>query len=217
MWDKQDAMKLVRDTALIPIIRVDSADVAMKVADALLNGGVNIIEVTFSVPGATEVVQKLTEKVGDKVLVGTGTVLDPETARRAILAGSEFIVAPSYSKELIEMARRYAKPCFPGALTPTEILQAYTWGADAVKVFPCGEVGGAAYIKAVRAPLPHIPLIPTGGVDLQTAGPMLEAGAFALGVGSAIAEPKAIKDGRYDTITENVRKFLEIVRKYRKK
>jgi 2-dehydro-3-deoxyphosphogluconate aldolase/(4S)-4-hydroxy-2-oxoglutarate aldolase len=217
MWDKQDAMKLVRDTALIPIIRVDSADVAMKVADAFLNGGVNIIEVTFSVPGATEVVQKLTEKVGDKVLVGTGTVLDPETARRAILAGSEFIVAPSYSKELIEMSRRYAKPCFPGALTPTEILQAYTWGADAVKVFPCGEVGGAAYIKAVRAPLPHIPLIPTGGVDLQTAGPMLEAGAFALGVGSAIAEPKAIKDGRYDIITENVRKFLEIVRKYRKK
>lgn len=153
MWDKQDAMKLVRDTALIPIIRVDSADVAMKVADAFLNGGVNIIEVTFSVPGATDVVQKLTDKVGDKVLVGTGTVLDPETARRAILAGSEFIVAPSYSKELIEMARRYSKPCFPGALTPTEILQAYTWGADAVKVFPCGEVGGAAYIKAVRAPL----------------------------------------------------------------
>lgn len=217
MWDKQDAMKLVRDTALIPIIRVESADIAMKVADALLNGGVNIIEVTFSVPGATDVVQKLTEKVGDKVLVGTGTVLDPETARRAILAGSEFIVAPSYSKDLIEMARRYSKPCFPGALTPTEILQAYTWGADAVKVFPCGEVGGAAYIKAVRAPLPHIPLIPTGGVDLQTAGPMLEAGAFALGVGSAIADSKAIKDGRYDIITENVKKFLEIVRKYRKK
>jgi len=217
MWDKQDAMKLVRDTALIPIIRVESADIAMKVADAFLNGGVNIIEVTFSVPGATDVVQKLTEKVGDKVLVGTGTVLDPETARRAILAGSEFIVAPSYSKDLIEMARRYSKPCFPGAMTPTEILQAYTWGADAVKVFPCGELGGAAYIKAVRAPLPHIPLIPTGGVDLQTAGPMLEAGAFALGVGSAIADAKAIKDGRYEVITENVRKFLEIVRKYRKK
>jgi 2-dehydro-3-deoxyphosphogluconate aldolase/(4S)-4-hydroxy-2-oxoglutarate aldolase len=215
MWDKQRAMNLIYETGLIPIIRVESADLAFKVADAFLEGGVNIIEVTFSVPGATDVVKQLTESYGDKVLIGTGTVLDGETARQAILAGSEFIVSPSYSRDLIETSRRYAKPCVPGALTPTEILEAYTMGADAVKVFPCGNVGGASYLKAVRAPLPHIPLIPTGGVELDTAGPMLEAGAYALGVGSAITDKKAIKEGRFEAISENVKKFIEIVKKYR--
>lgn len=215
MWNKQDAMNLIHDTGLIPIIRVDSAKTAMKVADAFLDGGVNIIEVTFSVPGATEVVKALTDKLGDKALIGTGTVLDPETARRAILAGSEFIVSPTYSKELIAMSRRYAKPCIPGALTPTEILDAYTLGSDAVKVFPCGTIGGASYLKSVRAPLPQIPLVPTGGVNLETAGPLLDAGAFALGVGGAITDRKAIKEGRFEVITENVKKFLEIVKKHR--
>ena len=215
MWTKHKAMDLIHDTGLIPIIRVESANVAMKVADAFLDGGIGIIEVTFSVPGATGVVQNLSEKLGDKVLIGTGTVLDSETARRAILAGSEFIVSPIYSKELIEMSRRYAKPCIPGALTPAEILDAYTLGADAVKVFPCGIIGGASYIKAVRAPIPHIPLVPTGGVNLETAGPLLDAGAFALGVGSAITDKKAIKEGHYEIITDNVRKFLEVVKKYR--
>jgi 2-dehydro-3-deoxyphosphogluconate aldolase/(4S)-4-hydroxy-2-oxoglutarate aldolase len=215
MWDKQEAMKLIYDTGLIPIIRVDSSEAALKIADAFLDGDVKIIEVTFSVPGADKVVEKLSEKLGSDVLIGTGTVLDSETARRAILAGSEFIVSPIYSKGLIETSRRYAKPCIPGALTPTEILEAYTLGADAVKVFPCGQLGGASYIKAVRAPLPQVPLVPTGGVNLETAGPLLEAGSFALGVGSAITDKKAIAKGQYDIITENVRKFLEIVKKYR--
>ncbi|MFW9909431.1 MAG: bifunctional 4-hydroxy-2-oxoglutarate aldolase/2-dehydro-3-deoxy-phosphogluconate aldolase [Candidatus Thorarchaeota archaeon] len=215
MWDKEDAMNQVYRTGLIPIIRVESAAVAHKVADAFLDGGVNIIEVTFSVPGAIKVVEELSQKLGDKVLLGTGTVLDGDTARRAILAGADFVVSPSYSRELIEMCRRYAKPCFPGALTPTEILEAYILGADAVKVFPAGNVGGAEYLKAIRAPLPHIPLIPTGGVDLETAGPMLEAGAFALGVGGAITDKKAIQEGRYEIVTENVKKFLSIVKKYR--
>lgn len=215
MWTKNKAMNLIHDTGLIPIIRVESANVAMKVADALLDGGVGIIEVTFSVPGATGVVQNLSDKLGDKVLIGTGTVLDAETARRAILAGSEFIVSPIYSKELIEMSRRYAKPCIPGALTPTEILDAYALGADAVKVFPCGIMGGASYIKAIRAPISHIPLVPTGGINLETAGPLLDAGAFALGVGSAITDRKAIKEGNYEVITNNVKKFLKVVKKYR--
>jgi 2-dehydro-3-deoxyphosphogluconate aldolase/(4S)-4-hydroxy-2-oxoglutarate aldolase len=215
MWDKQRSMQLIYDTALIPIIRVDSSDTALKIADAFLDGGVKIIEVTFSVPGADKVVEKLSERFGSDVLIGTGTVLDSETARRAILAGSEFIVSPIYSKELIETSRRYAKPCIPGALTPTEILDAYTLGADAVKVFPCGSIGGASYIKNVRAPLPQVPLVPTGGVNLETAGPLLEAGSYALGVGSAITDRKAIAEGKYDIITENVRKFLDIVKKYR--
>ncbi|MCK5238846.1 MAG: bifunctional 4-hydroxy-2-oxoglutarate aldolase/2-dehydro-3-deoxy-phosphogluconate aldolase [Candidatus Thorarchaeota archaeon] len=215
MWDKQEALDLVHKTGLIPIIRVDSTDVALKVADAFLDGGINIIEVTFSVPDAIKVVEKLSGKLGDKVLIGTGTVLDGATAKRAISAGAEFIVSPLYSKDLIETTNSLEKPCFPGALTPTEITEAFNMGADAVKVFPAGNMGGASYLKAVRAPLPHIPLIPTGGVNLDTAGPLFEAGAFALGVGSAITDKKAIQEGNYDIITENVKKFLKVVKEYR--
>ncbi|MGQ4871369.1 MAG: bifunctional 4-hydroxy-2-oxoglutarate aldolase/2-dehydro-3-deoxy-phosphogluconate aldolase [Candidatus Thorarchaeota archaeon] len=215
MWDKDKAMNLIGKTALIPIIRVNSADTSLKVADAFLDGGVNIVEVTFSVPGAIGVVETLSKERGEEVLIGTGTVLDGATARQAILAGAEFIVSPIYSRDLIETCRRYAKPCFPGASTPTEILQAYTMGADAVKVFPCGNLGGPAYIKAVRAPLPQIPLIPTGGVNLETAEPFLRAGVFALGVGSAITDKKAIAEGRFEVITENVRKFMEVVKRVR--
>jgi 2-dehydro-3-deoxyphosphogluconate aldolase/(4S)-4-hydroxy-2-oxoglutarate aldolase len=216
MWTKENALKLIHETGLIPIIRVESADIAFKVADAFLDGGVNIIEVTMSVPGAVDVVRQLVAKFGDKVLIGTGTVVDGKMAEEVIKAGSEFVVSPNYSRDLIETAIKHGKPIIPGALTPTEIYDAYTMGADAVKVFPCGNVGGAAYLKALRGPLPQIPLVPTGGVDLDTAGPMIDAGAFALGVGSAITDKKAINEGRFDIITENVRKFLEIVKKHRK-
>jgi 2-dehydro-3-deoxyphosphogluconate aldolase/(4S)-4-hydroxy-2-oxoglutarate aldolase len=167
------------------------------------------------VPGATDVVRHLAKQLGDKVLIGTGTVLNAKMVDEAVEAGSEFIVSPGYSKELIDAAKKHFKPCIPGALTPTEILDAHNLGSDAVKVFPCGNLGGAKYIKAVRAPLPQIPLVPTGGVNLETAGPLLEAGAFALGVGSAITDKKAIKEGRFEVITDNVKKFLEIVEKHR--
>lgn len=215
MWTKEKAMKLIYDTALIPIIRVESADIAFKVADAFLQGGVPIIEVTMSVPGAVEVVQQLVEKFGNKVLIGSGTVVNGKMAEEVIKAGSEFIVSPNYSRDLIETAMKHDKPIIPGALTPTEIYDAYTMGADAVKVFPCGMVGGADYLKAIKGPLPQIPLVPTGGVGLETAGPMLEAGAYALGVGGAITDKKAIKEGLYEVITNNVSKFLEIVKDYR--
>ncbi|KXH73125.1 MAG: hypothetical protein AM326_10740 [Candidatus Thorarchaeota archaeon SMTZ-45] len=215
MWTKETAMKLIYETGFIPIIRVESTDIAFKVAEAFLEGGINIIEVTMSVPGAIDVVKQLIENYGDKVLIGTGTVLDGIMAEEVIKAGSEFIVSPNYSQDLIETAKKHSKPIIPGALTPTEIYNAYSMGADAVKVFPCGNIGGADYIKAIRAPLPDIPLVPTGGVDLETAGPMLDAGAYALGVGGAITDKKAIKERKYEVITENVRKFLDIVKKYR--
>lgn len=215
MWDKEKAMKLIYDTGLIPIIRVETDDIAFKVADAFLEAGVNIIEVTMSVPGAVDVVKKLVEQFGNKVLIGTGTVVDGKMAREVIKAGSHFIVSPNYSKDLIDTAHEFSKPIIPGALTPTEIYNAYSLGADAVKVFPCGEVGGAAYLKAIRGPLPQIPLVPTGGVDLDTAGPMLDAGAFALGVGGAITDKKAISQGKFEVITENVRKFIDIVKERR--
>ena len=212
---KEEILSQIKETGLIPIIRVASKDVAFKVAEAFLEGGLNVIEVTFSVPNAVDVVRSLTEKYGDDVIIGTGTVLDTETARAAILAGSEFIVSPIFSRELIEISRRYARPCFPGAVTPTEILNAYQWGADAVKVFPASSFGGASYIKNVRGPLPQIPLIPTGGVNLDTAEAFIKAGVFALGVGGAITDKKAISEGRYDVITENVKKFQAIVKKAR--
>ena len=215
MWNKEKALKLIHDTALIPIIRVETDEIAFKVADAFLEAGVNIIEVTMSVPGAINVVEKLVKQFGDKVLIGTGTVVDGKMAREVIKAGSHFIVSPNYSKELIDIAIEFSKPIIPGALTPTEIYDAYTLGADAVKVFPCGNVGGASYLKAIRGPLPQIPLVPTGGVGLDTAGAMLEAGAFALGVGSAITDKKAIKEGKFEVITDNVRKFMDIVKDYR--
>lgn len=212
MWTKKKALDLIHETGLIPIIRVESSDIAFKVADAFLEGGVNIIEVTMSVPGAVEVVRQLVESFGDKVLIGTGTVVNGEMAEEVISAGSEFIVSPNYSKDLIDTAICHDKPIIPGALTPTEIYDAWSMGADAVKVFPCGNVGGAKYLKALRGPLPQIPLVPTGGVNLETAGALLEAGAYALGVGSAITDKKAIRDGNFQFITENVRKFLDIVK-----
>ena len=215
MWTKEKAMKLIYDTGLIPIIRVESSDIAFKVADAFLEGDVNIIEVTMSVPGAVDVVKQLVEKIGDKVLIGTGTVVDGKMAEEVIKAGSAFIVSPNYSRDLIDTAIKHNIPIIPGALTPTEIYDAYTMGADAVKVFPCGTVGGASYLKAVRGPLPQIPLVPTGGVNLETAGPMLDAGAYALGVGGAITDKKAIKDGKFEVITENVRNFIDIVKEHR--
>jgi 2-dehydro-3-deoxyphosphogluconate aldolase/(4S)-4-hydroxy-2-oxoglutarate aldolase len=215
MWTKEKAMKLIHDTGLIPIIRVESAEIAFRVADAFLDGGINIIEVTMSVPGAVDVVKKLVEQFGDKVLIGTGTVVHAKMMEEVIKTGSEFIVSPNYHLSMVKIANKLKKPIIPGALTPSEIYNAYANGADAVKVFPVGNVGGASYLKAIRGPLPQIPLVPTGGVNLETAGPMLEAGAYALGVGGAITDKKAIKEGRFEVITENVMKFLEIVKKHR--
>ena len=159
--------------------------------------------------------KQLVETFGEKVLIGTGTVVDGKMAEEVINAGSQFIVSPNYPRDLIETAIKHNKPIIPGALTPTEIYDAYTMGADAVKVFPCGTVGGASYLKAIRGPLPHIPLVPTGGVNLETAGSMLEAGAYALGVGSAITDKKAIKEGKFEVITENVREFIDVVKRHR--
>jgi len=215
MWDREKAMKLIHDTALIPIIRVETDDIAFKVADAFLEAGVNIIEVTMSVPGALDVVKKLVDQFGDKVLIGTGTVVHAKMIDEVVKAGSEFIVSPNYELTMIKVAHRLKKPIIPGALTPSEIYNAYANGADAVKVFPVGNVGGAAYLKAIRGPLPQIPLVPTGGVDLETAGPMLDAGAYALGVGGAITDKKAINEGKFEVITDNVRKFTDIVKEYR--
>ncbi len=209
---KTEVLKRIRETGLIPVVRAESADQAMRAVAALKAGGLNILEVTMTVPGAIEVIQTLAAEYGDETLIGAGTVLDPETAQTCIRAGAKFIVSPALNEETIKFCRRQDVAIFPGALTPTEVVRAWKLGADAVKVFPAGAVGGAGYLKALKAPLPQIELIPTGGVSLKTAADFIKAGAMALGVGADLVDPKALREGNAALLTERAREFLEIVR-----
>jgi len=178
---------------------------------ALKANGLDVIEVTMTVPGAIDVIQALAVKYGDETLIGAGTVLDPETAQACIQAGAQFIVSPALNEETISLCRAQDVAIFPGALTPTEVVRAWKTGADAVKVFPAGAVGGASYLKALKAPLPQIELIPTGGVSLKTAADFIKAGAMALGVGADLVDPKDLREGDSALITGRARQFLEIV------
>lgn len=212
---KSDVMAKIREVGLVPVLRADSEEEALAIAYALEAGGVTVLEVTMTVPGAVDAIRRLANDAGDRILVGAGTVLDPETARACMLAGAQFIVSPALNVKTIEICRRYNIAVFPGGLTPTEIVTAWEAGADAVKVFPCSAVGGAKYLKAIKAPLPQIELIPTGGVSLATGAEFLEAGAMALGVGGDLVDNKAVRAGKPEIVTENARKYLEIVRSYR--
>lgn len=213
--EKSKIMRHMREVALVPVLRASSAEEAIKIADAIVAGGVNILEVTMTVPGAIRVIEQLANHHGDKLLLGAGTVLDSETARNCLLAGAQFIVSPALDLRTIEMCRRYSVPIMPGALTPTEIVAAWQAGADVVKVFPCSALGGAKYLKALQGPLPQIQLVPTGGVSLSTAEEFLAAGAFALGVGGDLVDAKAALEGRVEVITENARKYVAIVKRFR--
>ena len=209
--NKSEVIQKIREVGLVPVLRADSEEEALAIAYALEAGGVTILEVTMTVPGAVDAIRRLSREAGDRILVGAGTVLDPETARVCMLAGAQFIVSPALNLRTIEICRRYSVAVFPGGLTPTEVVTAWEAGADAVKVFPCSALGGAKYLKALKAPLPQIELIPTGGVSLSTAAEFLEAGAIALGVGGDLVDNKAIRAGKPEVITENARKYLEIV------
>ncbi len=203
------------EIGIVPIIRVNSAEAAIKSIEAVYEGGIRSAEITMTTPGAIKALEKLADAFGDKMILGAGTVLDPETARATILAGARFLVTPALKVATIEMARRYSVVICPGALTPTEILTAWEAGADFVKVFPCSNVGGAKYIKAVKAPLPHVLMIPTGGVNLDTIGDFLQAGASAVAVGSELIDNETIKTGKYDVFTERAKQFLAAVKKAR--
>ncbi len=207
----QDDLKRMLDTGLIPIIRTRSITEAVLLADAIKDGGGDVIEITMTVPGALGIIEDLVAKYDDDVVVGAGTILDPETARLAILAGARFVVTPTLNLRVIELVKRYGHPVCPGALTPTEIVTAWEAGADVVKVFPCDAMGGAAYIKAVKAPLPQIRLVPTGGVNLDTCADFIKAGAACLGVGSALIDKTAVKEKNWGYISELTRKYQEII------
>jgi 2-dehydro-3-deoxyphosphogluconate aldolase/(4S)-4-hydroxy-2-oxoglutarate aldolase len=211
IMDKQTILSFVKDVGIVPVVRTTSAESAIKSIEAIYAGGIRAAEITMTVPGAVKALEKVADQFGDKIVLGAGTVLDPETARICMLAGAEFFVTPALRLTTIEMVKRYSKVMIPGALTPTEVLTAWEAGADIVKVFPCGNVGGAKYIKALKAPFPQIEMIPTGGVNLETAGEFLKAGACAVAVGAELVDAKTIQEKRYDVFEERARKFLDVI------
>lgn len=215
MRDKASNLKILLERNIVPVIRAPSADDAIRIVDAIRGGGINTIEITMTVPDAIGVMETLSKEFGDDVLLGAGTVLDAETARASILAGAEFVVGPCFNEDLIRICKRYAKIVIPGAMTPTEIVKAWEMGADIVKVFPAGNLGGPKYIRAIKAPLPQILLNPTGGVNLENAGEFIRAGASIISVGAALVDKKAVAEGKFEVITRKARQFIEEVRKAR--
>lgn len=213
--NKQQVRDKIVEIGVVPVVRASSPAEALLAAQAVCDGGIPIVEITMTVPGAVEVIGALRKSALSGVLVGAGTVLDAETARRCLDAGAEFLVSPGLNVPTVEFAVREGKLIMAGALTPTEVITAWNAGADFVKVFPCGQVGGAKYIKALKGPLPQIPLVPTGGVNLNTAAEFIEAGSAALGVGGELVQSDALKSGRPGVIIENARKFLAIVKEAR--
>ena len=212
--EKEKQITMIRETGVIAIIRANTSGDLLEAAEAVKAGGLNTIEVTMTTPDALNVIAKATENFGDQVLFGAGSVLDPETARTAILAGAQFIVSPTLNIKTIEICRRYSKTIVAGCFTPTEILTAWEHGADFVKVFPA-DVGGPAYIKAVLAPLPQVALIPTGGVNLETIGPFLKAGAVAVAAGSSLVSQEILNEKNFMLLTERAKSMRQEVVKVR--
>jgi 2-dehydro-3-deoxyphosphogluconate aldolase/(4S)-4-hydroxy-2-oxoglutarate aldolase len=213
--NRQVVLDSILEIGVVPVVRTSSAETAVRAIEAVYRGGIRAAEITMTVPGAIKALEKLADAFGDKLVLGAGTVLDPETARICMLAGAQFFVTPALNLKTIEMAKRYSKVIMPGALTPTEIVAAWEAGADFVKVFPCGALGGAKYIKSLKAPLPHIEMVPTGGVSLETTADFLRAGAAAVAVGAELIDAKTIAEGRYEVFEERARLFLAEVAKAR--
>jgi len=205
----------IERVGLIPVLRAKNAAQAHAIVKAMIAGGVNIVEVTMTVPGAVGILKELKREYGSELLLGSGTVTTADEAQATIDAGAEFVVSPSFHAEVVAKTHALGKVSIPGALTPTEVITAWNAGADYVKVFPCSAVGGASYLKALLAPFPHLKLIPTGGVTLQTAEGFLRAGARALGVGSDLVSLAAVDAGTPETITETARAYLKVLAQVR--
>ena len=213
---RETTLKRIIDGGIVAVVRSESSAALVNVVQALAEGGVTAAEITFTVPDAVEVIRQVRRAVGNAIVLGAGTVLDPETARTAMLAGAEYIVSPIVNLDIIRLCRRYDTLVMPGAFTPTEVLAAWESGADVVKVFPA-DVGGPAYLRALAGPLPQIRLMPTGGVDLTTAKAFLEAGACCLGVGGALVQSKAIDAGDFTRIRELASQYAAVVARFREK
>ena len=202
----------IEELGVVPVVRAPSAAVALRAARAVYAGGIDVLEITMTVPDAVAVLRQLAAELGDSVILGAGTVLDAEAARRCIAAGAQFIVAPGFDPETVRAAHELGAPVMPGALTPTEVIAAWKAGAEMVKVFPCSAVGGADYLRALKAPLPQVKLLPTGGVDRHTAADYIRAGAAALGLGAALVDLKVLEREGDEAIAARARELLAIVR-----
>ena len=211
---KEDQLRQVLECGIVAVVRSQDSQQLVEVVRALADGGVTVAEITMTVPNALDVIKQARAALGNRVLLGAGTILDPETARAAILAGAEYIVSPTLNLEVIRLCQRYDKLVMPGAFTPTEILAAWEAGADIVKVFPA-EVVGPAFFKAIKGPLPQIRVMPTGGVDLTTAATFLKAGACCLGIGSQLVEPAAVAARDFKRIRELAQHYCQIVKETR--
>lgn len=204
----------ILDCGLIAVVRAKGERHVVEAVAALADGGVAVAEVTMTTPGALDVLKRAKAELGERVVLGVGTVLDAETARAALLAGAEFVVAPTLDLDVVRLCKRHGRPAIPGAFTPTEILAAWQAGAAVVKVFPA-DVVGPAFVKAMRGPLPQVRLMPTGGVDLATARDYLAAGACCLGVGSQLVEPAAVEAGDFDRLRDLAGRYAAVVRDFR--
>ena len=207
-------LQRVLDGGIVAIIRATSGDQLVNVARALYEGGIDVIEVTFTVPNVLEILAAVRKDLGQKILLGAGTVLDPETCRAALLAGAEFIVSPSLNLDVIKLCKRYGKLVMPGAFTPTEIVAAWEAGADIVKLFPADCVG-PNYLKALRGPLPQVRILPTGGVDLKTLPDFFKAGACAVGLGGQLVEKAAVESGNMTRIRDLAAQYVALVKQTR--
>jgi 2-dehydro-3-deoxyphosphogluconate aldolase/(4S)-4-hydroxy-2-oxoglutarate aldolase len=209
---KTEIIKRIHGTGIVPVVRSRSGEEALGVVEAIRAGGIDIIEITMTVPGAPQVIELILRRYGGEMVVGAGTVVDRDAARLCIRAGAAFVVSPILDEAVVEHCRTEGVAVMPGALTPTEVFRAWQAGADLVKVFPCGAVGGASYIRALKAPLPQIDLMPTGGVSLKTIGEYIQAGASVLGAGADLVDLEALRKGKPEVITDKARKYVEAVR-----
>ncbi|HTN92696.1 MAG TPA: bifunctional 4-hydroxy-2-oxoglutarate aldolase/2-dehydro-3-deoxy-phosphogluconate aldolase [Sorangium sp.] len=210
--NREQVVRWIEEIGIVPVVRASSGALAVRAGRALRAGGIEVLEITMTVPDALGVMHEIASKMGSHVLVGAGTVLTADAARGCIEAGAQFIVSPGLNLEVIRVAQELGKAVFPGALTPTEVITAWSAGADAVKVFPCSAMGGAKYLRALRGPLPHVKMLPTGGVNLTTARDFIEAGAVALGVGGELVDAAALEAGQDEVLTERAREFLSVIR-----
>jgi 2-dehydro-3-deoxyphosphogluconate aldolase / (4S)-4-hydroxy-2-oxoglutarate aldolase len=218
IMDKQAVGERILNIGIVPVVRASSSAEARTAAEAVCKGGIPIVEITMTVPGAVEVIRELAKHFApNELLVGAGTVLNPEQAQRCLDAGAQFLVSPGFNPKTVALAAAERRLIMAGALTPTEVIAAWEAGSDFVKVFPAGNVGGPKYIRALKGPLPDVPLIPTGGVNLQTAAEFLEAGAAALGIGSELVHPGHLKSGNIEAIVDAARTFVAIAKETRGK
>lgn len=206
-----DVFGRIKEIGLIPVVRATSPEEALVAVEAIRAGGIPILEITLTVPGAVGVIRALAEKLGDDAIIGAGTVLDAESARQCIDAGARFVVSPSLDIPTIDACKKLGIPVFPGALTPTEVVTAWKAGADAVKIFPANAMGGPSYLKSLKAPLPQVAMIPTGGVSLANVADFIAAGAVAVGIGADLVDLAALKRGDSAAVTEKAKQYMAAV------